>query len=377
MKTVPSIVAPGYLPSLDGLRAISIGIVIVSHILRETPYVKYVNGFAGVNIFFVISGFLITTLLLKEKVTAGDISLSRFYTRRVLRIFPVAYLYLFVLIFLNVAFQLHITGMSFASAFLYLKNLSFIRGGDWQSGHFWSLAVEEQFYLIFPFILRYNVKLFTRLIIVLILLAPIGNMLYFHPPGFIANMHISLALQIWMNVLGSGTTSILWGSLCAIGLFQGTLSIRTFEKFKGYGIYLLVLLVCIDNPLLLPFTGKEVLNMYLFAPGVCLVLLLSIQPGKSFSFALLNHPIVRKIGILSYSLYIWQQLFTEHQPWAKTFKYGDSVWLNLIALGITAYLSYHFFEKKFLLLKNRFHSKTTTEVKMAEVPEKPYHSIAL
>jgi len=71
---------------------------------------------------------LITTLLLKEKVTAGDISLSRFYTRRVLRIFPVAYLYLFVLIFLNVAFQLHITGMSFASAFLYLKNLSFIRG---------------------------------------------------------------------------------------------------------------------------------------------------------------------------------------------------------------------------------------------------------
>ena len=95
----PVAISKSHLPSLDGLRGISILLVVISHTFGDKK--PFYNGGFGVSIFFVISGFLITLLLLQEKYTTGSVSLKNFYIRRFLRIFPVAYLYLVVLLVLN------------------------------------------------------------------------------------------------------------------------------------------------------------------------------------------------------------------------------------------------------------------------------------
>jgi peptidoglycan/LPS O-acetylase OafA/YrhL len=367
---VPPLVDSKYLPSLDGLRAISIGIVIICHLIYSTPLARYAsNGYSGVCIFFVISGFLITTLLLKEKIASRDISLKKFYARRFLRIFPVAYLYLFVLIFLNIIFQLHISGISFLTACLYVKNLTFLDGGEWQTGHFWSLAVEEQFYLIFPFILKYSFKRYVQLIIALIICIPFLDILSYHSGGVLLHGWPHIVFEVVLGICGEGTSFILWGSLCSILLFKGVIPCAPLEKFRGAALYLLLLLLALNAQGVTGFPGKRLLDLCLFAPGICLVLLLSLQRGKSFSFAVLNNPFMRKIGILSYSIYIWQQLFTAHQPWARSFKWGDSGWFNLPALAIVASMSYYLFEKKFLVFKDRWFKPKQRPVSETPLPD--------
>src|ERR1700744_3020835 len=134
ITTVPDILKGSHFPTLDGLRGISIIIVLLNHITWRTTIGEYIDGVIGVQIFFVISGFLITTLLLKEKVKNGWISLRQFYIRRVLRIVPVAYLYIFVVLILNYFFKLGMTFENFLVSTLYLKNLNI--AGDWYTGHF-------------------------------------------------------------------------------------------------------------------------------------------------------------------------------------------------------------------------------------------------
>ncbi|MDB5088612.1 MAG: hypothetical protein JWR09_2606 [Mucilaginibacter sp.] len=119
---VPDLLKPAYLPGLDGLRAVSIMLVLAGHFLIGTKWVDYLPGSIGVNIFFVISGFLITTILFKEKVKHGNISFRLFYFRRVLRIFPLVYLYLVILLILNHVFDLHTTPRMFIVAGLYIGN---------------------------------------------------------------------------------------------------------------------------------------------------------------------------------------------------------------------------------------------------------------
>lgn len=105
--TIPPAFAGDRLPSLDGIRAVSIGLVLFSHLSnafklnQQTHFIIEHAGVLGVHVFFVISGFLITTLLLKERINTGNVSLKNFYIRRVFRIFPVAFLYLICRMLLN------------------------------------------------------------------------------------------------------------------------------------------------------------------------------------------------------------------------------------------------------------------------------------
>ncbi|HMC86217.1 MAG TPA: acyltransferase family protein, partial [Chitinophagaceae bacterium] len=109
----------------------------------------------GVKLFFVISGFLITTLLIKEKIKTNTINLKKFYIRRFLRIFPVFYLFLIVIIVLNFVLHLAIPWYIFLTAALYLTNF-FIYQTHWTMVHFWSLSVEEQYYLVWPALFKKN-----------------------------------------------------------------------------------------------------------------------------------------------------------------------------------------------------------------------------
>ena len=157
---------PGYLqgqnyPALTGVRGIAIIIVLLYH-LGINRLLRHFDGWLfggmGVDIFFVLSGFLITTLLIMEKVESGHIGLKQFYTRRALRIVPVAYLFLVVMLLINYFFDFGIHAKSFICGLLYLKNLPISGINDHWTTHLWSVSVEVQFYLFFPLLLWIDIN---------------------------------------------------------------------------------------------------------------------------------------------------------------------------------------------------------------------------
>ena len=146
------------IPSLDGLRAISIRMVLAAHVagsipaLENRPLLIYTifNGNRGVSVFFVISGFLITSLLLKEEPLTGKISIRDFYIRRVFRILPPFWAFLVVVGVLWKSGTIETSWANLGIAFTFLRDYI---SGDWWTGHSWSLSVEEQFYLLWPAVL--------------------------------------------------------------------------------------------------------------------------------------------------------------------------------------------------------------------------------
>src|SRR5215831_9701446 len=148
----------GRIRSLDGLRAISIGLVMVSHLVgtRGFPIPDRVGrvfelGELGVRVFFVISGFLITSILLRELKSSQTINLPKFYFRRTLRIFPPYYLFLFALTLAGALGLIALNPGDLIHALTYTSNYHSDR--SWLVGHTWSLAVEEQFYILWPAVL--------------------------------------------------------------------------------------------------------------------------------------------------------------------------------------------------------------------------------
>ena len=140
------------IPSLDGLRAISITLVILSHLVKW----KHISldvlgsyGALGIHVFFVLSGYLITNLLLREYERTSTINLREFYIRRAYRIFPAAFVFLVVVI---VLYRHEMRWYHAAAALLYVANMDVTR--PWIFGHLWSLSIEEQFYLLWPFALK-------------------------------------------------------------------------------------------------------------------------------------------------------------------------------------------------------------------------------
>ncbi len=153
------------IPSLDGLRALSIFLVMALHTIQRYSVSHHVslvwyaifNGETGVFIFFEISGFLITSLLLQEHEKRGSISLRGFYLRRAFRILPPLYLYIGVIVLLGLAGRILLTRIDIVSALFFFHN---IKASDvmWSLEHLWSISAEEQFYLVWPFILVYCLR---------------------------------------------------------------------------------------------------------------------------------------------------------------------------------------------------------------------------
>ena len=148
------------IPSLDGLRALSIFLVVSLHTLQRYSinhrvglgWYALFNGGLGVSIFFVISGFLITSLLLQEQRKRGSISLRGFYLRRAFRILPPLYFYIGVVVLLGRAGRLSFDWRDIVSSAFFFHNFT-NNATMWSVEHLWSISVEEQFYLVWPLIL--------------------------------------------------------------------------------------------------------------------------------------------------------------------------------------------------------------------------------
>src|SRR5262249_30013999 len=139
----------GYQPSLDGMRAVAIGLVLANH----TGF--FHAGRLGVDVFFVLSGYLITAILLREFSTTDRINLKKFYVRRALRLLPALFLFLIVVNLASAYFQTSreaaAVRMDSIAGLFYFANWRRAFGHDMGIlGHLWSLSIEEQFYLLWP-----------------------------------------------------------------------------------------------------------------------------------------------------------------------------------------------------------------------------------
>jgi len=341
----PPNISQGHFPSLDGFRAISIMFVLIGHCYHDIY--PFVTGSFGVQFFFVISGFLITTLLLKEKENYGRVSLRKFYIRRFLRIFPVAYLFLLILFFVGLACKVSIEPNEFFSSLFYVRNTSILEVTGHYTGHYWSLSLEEQFYVLFPIMLVRNVKRYAATVFVLLICLPLINYASFH---YVAHVPIVNHVAEIMR----GMTPILTGSLFAVLNFYGKIKIEVRPGLKAFVSLLILLSASYVHTKLLRFG-----NTFLLASSLLIgvLILISIETDKNprnYFYRFLNHPYMCKIGVLSYSLYIWQQIFTLYKPWKGLSVFTDNQMVNLLALVVVSYASYHFYERRFLNLKTRF-----------------------
>ena len=342
---------------LDGLRAISIIMVLIGHGGHSINIPKWIGFFLGsshlgVMIFFNISGFLITTLLLKELSTNGKISLTSFYKRRMLRIFPVFYSYLIIIGLLAYFHYLDMDKHFFVFASIHLWNYmeairSFESGIDyWYLGHLWTLALEEQFYFLWPILLYlFNAKKMTKILPFVLFIFPfIRFSSYFIFPN--------LRGQIGMMLHTMGD-SIFWGSYAAMLVhFDKEFVIEKIKKLQKSGIlFLLFLFVYIFSSIL----GDLYQGSYSITIGFSLesisisILILYLTQLKPIQFGFLNNRYLVYIGKLSYSLYIWQQLFLAPLGNSVHFNFP----FNFILCIAAAFISFNTIERLGLYIKSK------------------------
>lgn len=362
-----SLLLKGKYPSLDGLRAVSISFVLFSHLNKkfelfsaEAKAQVAVNDFVkqgnlGVHVFFVISGFLITSLLLREQEQTGAVSLTGFYVRRFLRILPVALLYIAVLLVLNQLVHLQVKTATFLHLLTFTEN--FDPNYNWYAGHYWSLSIEEQFYLLFPALFKWSRKVYKNTALFLLILSPAVRISNTH---FAADFSeaVKSGLIYLDNFLNAGMVSILVGSFTAIVLFGKRFAIRRQTGATVLQVVLMSVIILVHYHLPEPFAG---IQQWLSALLIAVFLVSTLVYRHNFIFRFLNHPFVMRIGVLSYSLYIWQQLFSNRASWGAWGSHPFLFVFQLVAIGAVAYLSYAFFESPFLKLKGKLHSKKAAQ----------------
>ncbi len=347
-------------PGLDGLRGIAILLVILFHNFWFIPFLNY--GQFGVDLFFVISGFLITEILLKSKSSANYF--TNFYGRRLVRIFPIYYLCL-ALIFFVLPDQLLLDGSLKTSRtdqwwfWAYLQNWLFatqgIPVGTVPIGHFWTLAVEEQFYLLWPPIIFFIRDLKKLLVVCIAILITINAIRFFTWLYFRENID-------QLSYIITRCDGILAGSILAVlkqtGQFQKSilLKITSVILILLNGIYLLLGPVFDLRPNYLNIAGYTSISI-LFT----WVLYLTISnPRSILQITLLISPL-KFFGKYSYGIYVFHMpvMFLLHPTTEKWLwpLFGSRIpeALLLICLEvIIAVIVYHLYEKHFLKLKKFF-----------------------
>jgi peptidoglycan/LPS O-acetylase OafA/YrhL len=364
ISSIPHFLQADNYPALTGIRGVAIIIVLLYH-LALNRFLRVFNwwifGQLGVDIFFVLSGFLITTLLIKEKVKTNRISVRKFYIRRALRIIPVAYLFLVVMVVINHFFKLHLTATNFISSFLYIKNLPFVGFNDDWTGHFWSLSIEEQFYLIFPLLLLINIKKTTIAAVIIVLGTLIFSLLGFYQVGIFHTVKsLHFICHTAMFIFWEGPFAILIGSLFSILSIKDIINVTRIKQKYFLSAVLFIAAVTIHSKTFVFYTPY--LSGFIFDILIGFIILMSIDSSNFFNLILTSR-FLTWMGVMSYSFYIWQQIFVMLPLWLM---HNHQWGLNLNILFIisdlirlsgmlaSACISYYFFERKFLKLKERF-----------------------
>ncbi len=292
-----------YIPSLDGIRAVSILIVFLSH----AGLGKFIPGGLGVSIFFFLSGYLITTLLRIEFDKKQTISLKKFYLRRIIRICPPAYLVIAIATVLTIAGvlkgQINPTGI-FAHIFHWSNYYIIAANGEGippGTGVFWSLAVEEHFYLIFPIVYillqRYIPSRFRQMLV----LFGVCAIVLVWRCILVYGLHSSEFRTFYAT--DTRLDSILFGSI--LGIYGNPIldkipnSSRLWMFWFGFGLTVLLLSVLHRDPQFRETFRYTIQGLALFP-----VFIAAILYHDWLIFRVLNLNWVKFVGKISYSLYL-------------------------------------------------------------------------
>ena len=345
-----------YFSGLDGLRALSVVAVIGCHVAGPQAIHLLNQGNKGVDLFFAISGFLVTTLLLREYRERGSISLTSFYIRRSLRIFPLYYAVLFLYCVLVLATM---SGTTKAAefwhnlpAFLTYTSNWFVEldgaGSHGTTFYFaWSLATEEQFYLFWPALMLLSLWLTRRS------WAPAVAAVLLISIQLVAVSHVKPTLVVIM--LASLAPAILFGAVFAVLLHNR----RLFE----------LLYPVIGNRLMAPATAGLLLACLQFDADLLLVrfLMALLVASVCVRDDTLLHPVLNWrpavfMGAISYGMYLMHMLAANFARILLGHQSGVDVFaVTVVIVTIMAFLSYRFFEAPILRLKGRFQPGKTVE----------------
>jgi peptidoglycan/LPS O-acetylase OafA/YrhL len=343
-KTTPA--SLGYISSLDGLRAIAVFMVMLLH--AHFQFGK--GGGLGVDLFFALSGFLITTLLLEEYRKYNSISLSSFYIRRTFRLFPALYFMLFVVLIYAIIFSVGaskdiIYRELFASS-IYMNNISYM----WDCkamilGHTWSLGVEEQFYFIWPLFMLLMIRFFSsnKLLIALLVLTPL----------------------IWVIKL-TDCFPILWGLIheslfigCIFALLRWTGKLpKKIPNLIVWGTFLLLVIIGLS-----PISVFETLikNNLRFIGGFfsMIVIVGLVESPDSLLGKLLSNRVLVFLGKISYALYLWHVPVFRWFLWHSTLPSYMNFVLKFVVTLIISIISLELIEKNSMKLGRRLSKKIT------------------
>jgi peptidoglycan/LPS O-acetylase OafA/YrhL len=334
-----------HMPSLDGLRAISIALVLLGHLGGTRGFFVRLDlgvgdyGHLGVVVFFVISGFLITRLLLTEHAKKGRVSLRLFYARRALRLFPASYTFIACVSLLWLAGIVHLHARDLWCASTYTMN--YLPAPSWETGHLWSLSVEEQFYLLWPCaFIALGPRRSAWVAAGVILLGPIARSaarLFLNgSPYKDLDMFPMVADSLAMGCLLARMSGWLEGQswylrlfrpMCSIGLLASILLTNRYMGYTIVGVF-----------------GKSAINL-----ALAILIHRSVYCSHDWIGKVLNWKPIAFMGLLSYSLYLWQQLFLNRNStaWANAFPQN-------LAFAVAAALgSYLLLEKPLLKLRHR------------------------
>jgi peptidoglycan/LPS O-acetylase OafA/YrhL len=339
-----------HFPQLDGFRGLAILLVMCGHILSfesTSLHIRQIGDYfshLGVFLFFVLSGFLITGLLHRERSLKGTVDLKRFYIRRALRLGPALLAFLLGVIILRWSGLVEpFAKYEILACFLFVRNFF---GKSLVTVHLWSLSLEEQFYLFWPNV--YKRMKFSNLIVPTLCITF----------GIAAWRGVSLTFGLVPDRIGLyymrpyfRFDSILIGCCLALVLAKGGGFLQFARKISRVVPAGLLWIVLISWTI----WGNSICNpMYLTLQMLLIVTLLAqlVLRDRGFTFQLFSNPVSRYLGRISYSLYLWQELFLvlESPSWGVLKRFP----VNVICSIAVAAVSYQFIEKPVLGLKSKY-----------------------
>lgn len=303
--------ANGYIPQLDGLRAVAVVLVLTYHFLTPIPFA----GQVGVDVFFVLSGYLITSILLAEHERSGRIRLKLFYVRRAIRLYPPLLLVILVMgifgVFFAPSLPRFLAETVFALTYTTPIILEFANGASVMWRHTWSLGVEEIFYLVWPLLLL--VILRTRLS-------------FRWASGVLLSVGFAMAaMQVALTHDGGGMSillrsgGLLFGCAVALYLKEGG---RRYAAAWGWAGVALVAVGIIAATL----TLNESIGVALTQAGSTLLLLHAVTGVSGLNRALAIPPMTY-VGRISYELYLWHFPVLVVMAWATGDMFIDVAWI--------------------------------------------------
>ena len=379
----------------DGIRGLAVIAVVLSHLsvyeylkshgLLVDSLIAMIDGATGVQAFFILSGFLITMLMITEHNTYGRVSLRNFYIRRSLRIVPLYVLFLGLVTIATVIGTNVSNWQSLGFAYFYAYN--FIPR-EWYSGilgHTWSLAVEEHFYLLWPVIFvmwfAHSPARRSRGLVLGVLtfyaLSWIAHNVLSHIPAVNDNFFVSR----WTFIAGS---TIALGCALALVTFSGSRA-PLWQRVLGSRACLAAGLILYCNSLvgaaLRRFLNVEIdylmIGDYLQTVGIGLMIVWCCLNQRSIIVRALEFAPLRYMGVISYGVYMYQGFFLS----TSAYRVAGQNWppdplTGLLLLILVAPLSFHFFEKPFLRLKGKYETSATRVVDEQRPDPRRYYTLA-